>query len=264
MAYATDSVEKWRRKTEIEEFSLFGHSMGGYLAFMYAERFPSSVNHLILASPAGIPAYPAVRDPPIEEDEWLKRKKQDLEEGRRNRTTFDRGGNSRSRLRLMLGALFCCTPILLLPAFCYASFSCFRNRKPEDEADNPVAPLTKMTKLVKSPALRWPGLRYFYMYQYKDNGQWLASRRKHLASYIHHMVDCNGQHSFGEYFYHHLMTSFSYGTFWAMEGNNLGGNCTEIPFENGEQPDPSSLDTKSPYSTGRIQDFLRTYIIITK
>ena len=43
---------------------LVGHSLGGYLAVAYAERFPERVERLVLLSPVGLPQAPLPLDPP--------------------------------------------------------------------------------------------------------------------------------------------------------------------------------------------------------
>lgn len=49
-----ESLEKWRKARSLEKFTLMGHSMGGYIAAVYAMRYPQHVEGLILVSPAGI------------------------------------------------------------------------------------------------------------------------------------------------------------------------------------------------------------------
>jgi len=53
-----DALEEWRVKRGIENFTLLGHSLGGYLAVAYALKYPGHLNKLILASPVGIPEDP--------------------------------------------------------------------------------------------------------------------------------------------------------------------------------------------------------------
>jgi cardiolipin-specific phospholipase len=50
-AYFVDALEDWRRKCNIEKMTLLGHSLGGYLAAIYALKYPERVTKLILASP---------------------------------------------------------------------------------------------------------------------------------------------------------------------------------------------------------------------
>jgi cardiolipin-specific phospholipase len=58
-AFFIDSLEEWRASYGITEpFALMGHSLGGYLAAAYALKYPHSLSHLVLASPAGIPDVP--------------------------------------------------------------------------------------------------------------------------------------------------------------------------------------------------------------
>ena len=42
LTFATNALEAWRQALGIEKMVLLGHSLGGYLAFNYAERFPKS------------------------------------------------------------------------------------------------------------------------------------------------------------------------------------------------------------------------------
>ncbi|KAG8528550.1 uncharacterized protein KY384_007468 [Bacidia gigantensis] len=53
-----DSLEEWRRKRNIDRFTLMGHSLGGYMAVAYALKYPGHLNKLVLASPVGIPEDP--------------------------------------------------------------------------------------------------------------------------------------------------------------------------------------------------------------
>ena len=53
-----DALEEWRIKRGLEQFTLLGHSLGGYLAVAYALKYPGRLNKLILASPVGIPEDP--------------------------------------------------------------------------------------------------------------------------------------------------------------------------------------------------------------
>lgn len=53
-----DALEKLRIEENIPEFTLAGHSLGGYLAGKYTVKYPDAVNNLILISPVGIPHPP--------------------------------------------------------------------------------------------------------------------------------------------------------------------------------------------------------------
>ena len=53
-----DSFEEWRLKqVNLNQFFLIGHSMGGYLAALYALKYPNHVLKLLLVSPVGIPPH---------------------------------------------------------------------------------------------------------------------------------------------------------------------------------------------------------------
>lgn len=56
--FFVDSLEKWREIHQIDKMTLLGHSLGGYLAAVYALKYPKHVERLILVSPVGIPRNP--------------------------------------------------------------------------------------------------------------------------------------------------------------------------------------------------------------
>lgn len=49
-----DSIEQWRNEMKLDKFYLLGHSLGGFLAAVYALEYPQHVDKLILAAPVGI------------------------------------------------------------------------------------------------------------------------------------------------------------------------------------------------------------------
>lgn len=57
-SYFVDALEAWRIELGLERFVLVGHSFGGYISACYALRYPRRVEHLVLASPVGLPAQP--------------------------------------------------------------------------------------------------------------------------------------------------------------------------------------------------------------
>ncbi|WYZ46236.1 hypothetical protein EsH8_IX_000461 [Colletotrichum jinshuiense] len=57
-AWFIDALEEWRKKRNIDKFTLIGHSLGGYLSIAYALKYPGHLKKLILASPVGIPEDP--------------------------------------------------------------------------------------------------------------------------------------------------------------------------------------------------------------
>jgi cardiolipin-specific phospholipase len=67
--YFLHAFEEWREVVRcsgaLEKFVLVGHSLGGYLASLYALRHPHRVIKLVLASPAGLP--PDHNTPEVEE-----------------------------------------------------------------------------------------------------------------------------------------------------------------------------------------------------
>jgi len=52
--FFVEELEAWREAMGIERMVLAGHSIGGYCAFAYAERYPSRIERLVLISPAGV------------------------------------------------------------------------------------------------------------------------------------------------------------------------------------------------------------------
>lgn len=54
-SFFVESLEAWRQYNEIPKMILAGHSMGGYMAVAYCEKYPQHVERLILLSPAGVP-----------------------------------------------------------------------------------------------------------------------------------------------------------------------------------------------------------------
>lgn len=50
-----ESIEAWRKVEKIPKMHLVGHSMGGYMAVAYAERYPERIQTLTLLSPVGVP-----------------------------------------------------------------------------------------------------------------------------------------------------------------------------------------------------------------
>ena len=57
-SFFINSLEEWREKMGLEKMTLIGHSLGAYFSVVYALRYPTRVNKLILLSPAGV-----TRDP---------------------------------------------------------------------------------------------------------------------------------------------------------------------------------------------------------
>lgn len=55
-----ESFELWRSRQlpPLSRFTLIGHSLGGYLAALYALKYPQYIEKLVLLSPIGIPLIP--------------------------------------------------------------------------------------------------------------------------------------------------------------------------------------------------------------
>ncbi|CAK4455745.1 unnamed protein product [Aphanomyces euteiches] len=61
------SIERWRQALGLNKIILCGHSMGGIFVTNYALQYPNRIEHLILASPAGVP------HPPPPSKDWRAR-----------------------------------------------------------------------------------------------------------------------------------------------------------------------------------------------
>lgn len=61
-SFFVESLESWRVKHNLSKITLAGHSMGGYIATAYAERYPNRVHKLILLSPVGVPHPPSIEE----------------------------------------------------------------------------------------------------------------------------------------------------------------------------------------------------------
>lgn len=49
-----DSLELWRKELGLKDFTLLGHSLGGFIVTSYALEHPQNIDKLILAAPVGI------------------------------------------------------------------------------------------------------------------------------------------------------------------------------------------------------------------
>jgi pimeloyl-ACP methyl ester carboxylesterase len=55
--YFIASVREWVRKTGFDKagpYSIFGHSLGCWIASVYAERYPENIQQLLFISPASM------------------------------------------------------------------------------------------------------------------------------------------------------------------------------------------------------------------
>ncbi|KAF8076129.1 Alpha/Beta hydrolase protein [Lyophyllum atratum] len=57
-SFFVDSLEEWRKKMDLDKMTLVGHSLGAYFSVVYALKYPTRVNKLVLLSPAGVPRDP--------------------------------------------------------------------------------------------------------------------------------------------------------------------------------------------------------------
>ncbi|KAE9038169.1 hypothetical protein PR002_g6167 [Phytophthora rubi] len=55
-AFFVESLEEWRKELKLDKFILCGHSMGALYGAYYASKYPNSLEHVILVSPAGVHA----------------------------------------------------------------------------------------------------------------------------------------------------------------------------------------------------------------
>ena len=159
IAFASDSIDEWRAATGLSDSSrltLFGHSLGGYLAFRYCESrgVAAAPKHLMLASCFGVPTYPASRTPAWSEHDWLAKKASDLEEGKRARTMFDRG-SSNSRVRGFFALLSCCLPCLLLGGIVARLYALATSPARNPRAKTIVSPVIRISALLGCSWLRW-------------------------------------------------------------------------------------------------------------
>ncbi|KAG6976690.1 hypothetical protein JG688_00001123 [Phytophthora aleatoria] len=55
-AFFVESLEEWREELKLDKFILCGHSMGALYATYYAAKYPKTLEHVILVSPAVVHA----------------------------------------------------------------------------------------------------------------------------------------------------------------------------------------------------------------
>jgi len=53
-AIMVEMLEQWRRKMDIGNMVIIGHSFGGYVGACYADKYPLYVSHLCLIEPWGV------------------------------------------------------------------------------------------------------------------------------------------------------------------------------------------------------------------
>lgn len=54
-----NALHMWREAIGLDQMILLGHSLGGYVCFCYALKYPQHIKHLILADPFGMRERPA-------------------------------------------------------------------------------------------------------------------------------------------------------------------------------------------------------------
>lgn len=201
----------------------------------------------------------------------MARKERDLQEGRRNRTLFDRGSqNSQTpKVLLFFTLLAFFAPLLLLVSLPLRVCAKSNSRA---KAAVLTSPVTRVSSLLGCSCLRWLVVRYFGIHRYMDNGQFDASGvSKHaFATYIFYKAELDSREvGFGEFLYDRATVSrddlgdasksilprgLVFGTFWGKQP--LGGSAREIPLVDGKAPPPPAREP--PFSDGRMQQLLRS------
>ena len=299
LRFAVEAIDEWREAVGVgvnKPFALLGHSLGGYLAFCYAEYYShkrdgcekeDNLCHLMLVSPFGLGAHPAKRDLPqrvTDEREWLQRKEEDLKTGRRARTDFDasnESGGSRGRvlLRVCFTTLSCFAPCLLA-CQCCARTCCGAKQNQNPALD---APISKLVDRVGCSFLRRLGLRFYTRMRFKSNGQWSTDATQtsssfsmgcssylpfHLSSFCCCFCTGSKQARFAKYLH-------EYSSLDACEGfGELYYDSAVMPFSFGtfwpRQPiggncvevpfvggEESHHEVEQPASNGRLQEYIR-------
>jgi len=65
MAFWVEALEAWAQAIHLNNFTLLGHSLGGYISGRYALKYPHRVRHLILACAAGVTPDFTITDPTL-------------------------------------------------------------------------------------------------------------------------------------------------------------------------------------------------------
>jgi pimeloyl-ACP methyl ester carboxylesterase len=63
LSYFLEAIEAWRKKVDITNFVIAGHSLGGYIATSYAIQYSEHVKGVILLSPGGLTNIPENFEP---------------------------------------------------------------------------------------------------------------------------------------------------------------------------------------------------------
>ncbi|KNE57681.1 hypothetical protein AMAG_04541 [Allomyces macrogynus ATCC 38327] len=59
-AFFVESLDAWRTAMNLDQITLVGHSMGGFVAGSYLLRYPTHLRKLLLLSPIGIRGFPTI------------------------------------------------------------------------------------------------------------------------------------------------------------------------------------------------------------
>eukprot|EP00811_Abedinium_folium_P035651 NODE_8426_length_1496_cov_9.563185.p1 GENE.NODE_8426_length_1496_cov_9.563185~~NODE_8426_length_1496_cov_9.563185.p1 ORF type:complete len:492 (+),score=79.50 NODE_8426_length_1496_cov_9.563185:161-1477(+) len=128
-------IEGWRKQLNIQKIVLAGHSLGGYIAFNYAESYPDRVDELVLCSPCGLPRRPdAFGMTEAEFTEWSQQAALDDPD---SASEFQKGKAVRrprptlgERLFLCLCCCFCpLIALIILPLYITRACWCGRSKQ---------------------------------------------------------------------------------------------------------------------------------------
>ena len=83
-----------------------------------------------------------------------------------------------------------------------------------------------------------------------------------FARYLHahttREAHASSSASFGELYFYRAVLPFGHGQFWPDVP--IGGDCTEVPFEEKQHSGDAQQEPTKPYSNGPLQDYIRLRI----